>query len=315
MDFNLPEQTRQIEQNVREWALSHTKWPRDNHAFSRGRWRELLDLGVVDVEAHGGTILDTVAAFMAIGRAGMPGPLLEAHLAAAAGYARDGDEIVTSTFLRSPTRTQRGFLVGWGSVADVTVDASSGTVLRRGPLPAVSLTYPFPHGWLDSTEADVPSNCMLARAWVVGAALIAGLADAAVTQSVAHTQARRQFGRALGSFQAVQTRLVDSLLAMRTLRSAVLDAASRTADGRPGAEVAAAISWLAAGRASRVVERNSHQVHGAAGFALETGLVGFTWPMWWIRESIGRGGAMSFLRQGLRRDEQRPTLIRELFAR
>lgn len=314
MDFALPPHTQQIEQNVRDWAIARAKWPRDNHRFDPARWREVVDLGVIDVESHGGTIVDTAAAFMAIGRAGIAGPLVEAHLAAAAGYVGDCEEIVTSTFPRSSARNSSGTLVGWGAVADVVVDASSGTVLHRGPLPAVTPTYPMPHGWLDHAGTRVPCTGVLARLWVVGAAAIAGLADAAVKQSVEHTKTRRQFGRALGSFQAVQTQLVDALLAVRTLRIAVLDAAARAADRGPGAEHAAAIAWLAAGRASRTVERNCHQVHGATGFVLETGLVGLTWPMWWIRESIGRDTAMSFLRQAIRRGEQRPTLIREMLA-
>lgn len=314
MDFTLPPHTEQIEQNVRAWAIARAKWPRDNHRFDPVRWREVVELGVIDVESHGGTIVDTAAAFMAIGRTGMVGPLLEAHLAAAAGYISDGEQIVTSTFPRSMARDSRGTVVGWGAVADVVVDASSGAVLHRGRLPAVTPTYPVPHGWLDHPAASVPSTSVLVRLWTIGAAAIAGLADAAVKQSVEHAKTRRQFGRALGAFQAVQMQLVDSLLAVRTLRSAVLDAASSAADRRPGAEHAAAIAWLAAGRASRTVERNCHQVHGATGFVLETGLVGLTWPMWWIRESIGRDLARSFLRQALRRGEQRPTLIREMFV-
>jgi acyl-CoA dehydrogenase len=314
MDFTLPLHTQQIEQNVRDWAIARAKWPRDNHRFNQSRWREVVELGVIDVESHEGTIVDTATAFMAIGRAGMAGPLLEAHLAAAAGYVSDREEIVTSAFPRSKARDPRGTLVGWGAVADIVIDASSGAVLHRGRLPAVAPTYPMPHGWLDRAPAGVPSTSVLARLWTIGAAAIAGLADAAVKQSVEHAKTRRQFGRALGSFQAVQTQLVDAFLAVRTLRSAVLDAASRAADGQPAAEHAAAIAWLAAGRASRTVERNCHQVHGATGFVLETGLVGLTWPMWWIRESIGPEMARSFLRQALRRGEQRPTLIREIFA-
>jgi len=313
MDFDLPEQTRAIEQNVREWALAHATWPRDNHVFARDRWREVVELGILNVEQNGGTILDTAAAFLAAGRAGMPGPLLESHLAAAAGYAVDGDEVVTSVSAQPGAARGGGTLVGWGSVADVVVDAGTGTVVQRGPLPAVELTYPLPHGWLESWE-EAAANGALTRAWVIGAAAIAGLADAAVAQSVEHAKVRYQFGRALGSFQAVQTRLVDSLLEVRTLRTAVLDAAAQMADERPGATVAAAIAWVAAGRASRAVEANCHQVHGATGFVLETGLVGLTWPMWWIRESIGRAGAISYLRGRLRGTEHRPTLVREFFT-
>jgi acyl-CoA dehydrogenase len=313
MDFELQPQTREIERNVSEWARDRAAWPRDNHVFSRDRWREVVNLGILSVEQDGGTILDTAAAFIAAGRAGMPGPLLEAHLAGIAGYVAENDEIVTSVSAQAAAGRAGGTLVGWGAVADVVVDATSGDVVKRGPLPAVSLTYPLPHGWLESSEAGRVADS-LARVWVVAAAAVTGLAEAAVVQSVEHAKARHQFGRALGSFQAVQTRLVDSLLAVRTVRTAVLDAASRLAAEPAGADVAAAIAWLAAGRASRVVEANCHQVHGATGFALETGLVGLTWPMWWIRESVGRAGAIMFLKSNLRLTEHQPALVREFFT-
>lgn len=309
MDFALPAETHEIQRNIRDWAASRARWRVDNHVFDRARWQELVDLGVLTVEQDGGTVLDAAVALMEVGGAGMPGPVVEAYLAGVAGRPVADGRVVTAVWPESPAGRAGGVLVGWGAVADVVVDAASGAVLAEGPLPAVHLTYPLAHGWLVAAPASAASSEM--RRWLAGAAVLAGLADAAVVQTVEHAKARRQFGKPLGAFQAVQTRLVEATLAVRTLRSAVLDAASRLTaeDGR--ADLAAAIAWLAAHRTGRLVERHCHQVHGATGFALETGLVGLTWPMWWVRESIGRGSATAFLRARLCREEHRPTLVRE----
>jgi alkylation response protein AidB-like acyl-CoA dehydrogenase len=312
MDFTIPEDTRQIQQNVRSWAAAHASWRVDNHLFDRDRWQELVELGVLSVEREGGTALDTVVALIELGPAGMPGPVVEAYLAGVAGHDASVAEVVTAVWGGSPAARAGEVLVGWGAIADTVVDAGSGEVVARGPLPEVKLTYPLPHGRL--TAASLAAQGDATRRWLAGAAVIAGLADAAVGHAVEHAKARRQFGKPLGAFQAVQTRLVDSALAVRTLRTAVLDAASRLAGEQPQADVAAAIAWIAAFRASRLVEKNCQQVLGATGFALETGFVGLTWPMWWVRESIGRADATALLRSRLIRGEHRPTLVREFFA-
>jgi Acyl-CoA dehydrogenase, C-terminal domain len=94
---------------------------------------------------------------------------------------------------------------------------------------------------------------------------VAGIADAALAAAVAHARSREQFGRPLGRLPAIQARLADAaLLADGLLLTAWQSAAPENVDRQ------SALLW--AGSACREVTASAHQVHGAIGFALETGL-------------------------------------------
>jgi Acyl-CoA dehydrogenase, C-terminal domain len=120
---------------------------------------------------------------------------------------------------------------------------------------------------LPASEADERWD-----AWTAATlAYLAGLADAALETTIAHARAREQFGRPLSAMPAIQARLADAALARDGLallawEAAVVEPSLRlTSGGR-----APALLW--AGSAAREVTASAHQVHGAAGFALETGL-------------------------------------------
>jgi len=103
-------------------------------------------------------------------------------------------------------------------------------------------------------------------AWnAVTLAYFAGLAGRALDRSVEHARAREQFGAPLASLPAVQARLADAALSV----DAIGLLASAAAD-TPGGLDAPALLW--AGDACSEVTASAHQVHGAVGFALETGL-------------------------------------------
>ncbi len=94
---------------------------------------------------------------------------------------------------------------------------------------------------------------------------LAGLAAAALDLSVSHARAREQFGQPLAAIPAVQARLADAALAAESLElTAWRAAAPEEAEREP------ALLW--AGAACREVTASAHQVHGAVGFALESGL-------------------------------------------
>jgi alkylation response protein AidB-like acyl-CoA dehydrogenase len=85
---------------------------------------------------------------------------------------------------------------------------------------------------------------------------------------LAHARTRRQFGIALASLPAVQQRLADSAVAVDGLQLTAWRAG--VSDERGSALGVPALLW--AGSACREVAATSHQLHGAAGFALETGV-------------------------------------------
>lgn len=127
---------------------------------------------------------------------------------------------------------------------------------------ALSDPEPLPPG-----EADTRWN-----AWAAATlAYLAGLADAALETAIAHARAREQFGRPLAAMPAIQARLADAALAREGLvllawEAAVVEPSVKLTLGARGP----ALLW--AGSAAREVTASAHQVHGAIGFALETGV-------------------------------------------
>lgn len=100
------------------------------------------------------------------------------------------------------------------------------------------------------------------------AAEMVGAMDQTLKMTVRYAQNRVQFGRPIGSFQAVQSLCVDMLEASEGSTHIVHEAAWRLAQGLPPEPyVAIARGWVA--EALGTVAQNGHQVHGAIGFTLE----------------------------------------------
>lgn len=95
-----------------------------------------------------------------------------------------------------------------------------------------------------------------------------GCAQRILELCVEHAKARKQFGRPLGSFQAVQHACADLLRDVETARCLLHSAAWTMDQGREcAADVAMAKSY--AGRASQAVARRAHQLLGAISFCEE----------------------------------------------
>ncbi|MEU5977931.1 acyl-CoA dehydrogenase family protein [Streptomyces sp. NPDC047315] len=105
----------------------------------------------------------------------------------------------------------------------------------------------------------------LAATGTWAAALIAaeavGAAEGALERTVAYVRQREQFGRAIGSFQAVKHRLADLYVLTRAARSAASWAARHPADA--GLALAQCLAAL------RTVSAEAVQLHGGIGFTWE----------------------------------------------
>jgi alkylation response protein AidB-like acyl-CoA dehydrogenase len=100
------------------------------------------------------------------------------------------------------------------------------------------------------------------------AAEMVGCAQRILDLCVEHAKGRKQFGRPLGSFQAVQHALADLLRDVETARCLVHSAAWRKQEGFPCAtDVAMAKAYAA--RTSQAVARKAHQLLGAISFCEE----------------------------------------------
>ncbi|PAZ13449.1 acyl-CoA dehydrogenase [Streptomyces sp. SA15] len=92
-----------------------------------------------------------------------------------------------------------------------------------------------------------------------------GAADQALARTVEYVRQREQFGRAIGSFQAVQHRLADVYVQVQAARSAAYYAAWATANG----ERVAGLALAQALEALRSAAAEAIQLHGGIGFTWE----------------------------------------------
>ena len=101
------------------------------------------------------------------------------------------------------------------------------------------------------------------------AAELVGLAQQAMDITVAYLKDRQQFGRPIGSFQALQHRAAHLHAELGLARAAVLKAQQLLDSGDPEADAAASVAKAMAGLASGLAVREGVQMHGGIGMTDE----------------------------------------------
>jgi alkylation response protein AidB-like acyl-CoA dehydrogenase len=145
-----------------------------------------------------------------------------------------------------------------------TVDGMSmGTLAFEAcDLPAASALIDDAAAW------DIVADMRIRLAILVAAELL-GIMDAALQRTVAYLKIREQFGRTLGSFQALQFKAVDAYVTMASTRSLTYEAARMADAGGESAELTALAAKSKAAEAALAVTRTMIQLHGAIGFTDE----------------------------------------------
>lgn len=90
--------------------------------------------------------------------------------------------------------------------------------------------------------------------------------------TVEYAKMRKQFGKPIGMFQAVQHQCADMYLETESARSAVYYAAWALEENMPDAAVAVSIAKMYASDAARTVGNRGIQIHGGMGFTWENDL-------------------------------------------
>lgn len=139
-----------------------------------------------------------------------------------------------------------------------------------------------PHAEVRLTDVFVPDSDVLGDVgegphlltWLLEhaeaglASMQAGVTRTALEMSASYTAEREQFGRRIGSFQAVGQRVADAFIDAEGVRLTSLQAAWRLAEGLPATDAVAIAKWWAAEGAHRVVHAAQH-VHGGIGIDFE----------------------------------------------
>jgi len=171
--------------------------------------------------------------------------------------------------------------------------------LTTGELEPVRSSFGYPMGRL--TEANrffdlsAAGDCLgpeaaqtMANWWRLSLAVEAvGTMDAALTHTVEYLKQRRQFGRAIGSFQAIQHRLSLCAIGIEASRWLVREAAYH---GAQNEAVAAAAAFTL--ETADQVFTETHQMSGAIGFTCEFDLHVWSMRLLALRQELGGvGGA------------------------
>ncbi|MCY4012551.1 MAG: acyl-CoA dehydrogenase [Gammaproteobacteria bacterium] len=192
------------------------------------------------------------------------------------------------------------------------VDATADGVSRR-LLTTVDATRKLARIDFDGVEARLlgdegAAGPALARTLDLAAIMLAnemvGGAAALLESAVEYANMRVQFGRAVGSFQAIKHRCADLLLTVELAKSAAYQAATAAAEGDADLPALASLAQSAASDAYMRAARDCIQIHGG---------IGFTWDndthLWYKRAKSSEAflGDAAFHRERLMQHWRRPT--------
>jgi len=109
------------------------------------------------------------------------------------------------------------------------------------------------------------------RATVAVSAEAVGALEALLQKTVEYSKIRKQFGTAIGTFQALQHRMVDMFIECQMARSIVNRAAMKLDGGEDELEKARAVAAAKSrvGKAIRKVSQEAIQIHGGIGMTAE----------------------------------------------
>jgi alkylation response protein AidB-like acyl-CoA dehydrogenase len=295
MKFALDEQQRDFAASI-DAALGAADVPGAVRAWAEGDttgarkvWSALTDLGVTalavpekydGIDAHP---VDLVVALERLGRWNVPGPIAESIAVAPILLADDdrsaglaaGELIATVALPPAVPRAVNADFAGLtlmaqdGRVSDATVGDAHESVDPSRRL-------------FDVTSAGDAKDADVARAYEFGAlataAQLVGAAQAMLDMSVEYAKQRSQFGRIIGSYQALKHKLADVHIAVELARPLVYGAALSLADGSPDTARDVSAAKAAASDAALLSARSSLQTHGAIGFTSEHDL-----SLWLLR--------------------------------
>ena len=276
-------------------AVVRAAWESE-HGLDRRLWKAMADLGLVGLtvpEEHGGLGLDEVdlvGILEEAGRAIVPAPLLETTAVAVPLLVEAGTPEQQAAWLPriavgeavAAVRLGGEPLVVAADVADVLLLEVDGALhaVPRDRVRLVAQPSIDPSRRLFAVEADVDASTRMeggdaeaARAFERGAAgtaaLLDGIGARLVELSVAFALEREQFGRPVGSFQAVKHLLAETVLRTETARAASWYAAYAIAHDQPDLEEAVSIAKSNSTDAERLANTNALQVHAGIGFTWE----------------------------------------------
>jgi alkylation response protein AidB-like acyl-CoA dehydrogenase len=220
----------------------------------------------------GGELADAATVLQELGRALVPSPLLGSTLAELALLAAPEPDAETLESLAAGSSIGALVLdpdyVVNGDIADVVVAAADGQLSRwtrfsAQPVATMDPTRRLARLQPEETEGIGADPGIADQAAILLAAEQIGAAERCLQLTVEYAKSRVQFGRPIGSFQALKHRMADLYVAIAAARAVVSDACSEPTPTN------AATARLAASEALCTVASEGIQLHGGIAITWE----------------------------------------------
>ncbi|BBZ31499.1 acyl-CoA dehydrogenase family protein [Mycolicibacterium confluentis] len=285
MKFDLDDQQRDFASSI-DAALGAADLPAAVRAWADGDtgpgrkvWSTLADLGVTALnvaEEHdgiGASPVDLVVALERLGYWCVPGPVTESVAVSPILLSSDersaalaAGELVATVSASAQPRAVNADFAGLILVSD-------GQEVREGSAGEAHDSVDPSRKLFDVTATGDGWAADVALASEFGALAVAaqlvGAGQALLDASVEYAKQRTQFGRVIGSYQAIKHKLADVHIALELARPLVYGAALSLADRTPDTARDVSAAKVAAADAGLLAARSALQTHGAIGFTQE----------------------------------------------
>ena len=323
MDFTFSDDQLLFQQSVRDFLTREVTpdtlrrgWESDS-GRSDALWAQLAELGLTGMtvpEACGGlgmSALDFVLLAQEAGYAALAEPLVHLALVAVPALLDCGDQALQARWLPEIASGQAKVVVGLeqnllvedAHVADLLLLERGGVVyaveagaasLRANAsvdpgrrLFAVDFPPAAATALLEGGAAAAWGRAPLRRGALGVAAQCLGLAQRMIDLSVQYTGERKQFGVAIGTFQAVKHHLANVAYRLEYAKAPVYRAAYALSEGLATRHLNVSHAKLVAAEVADLAAKNSMQVHGAMGYTWEVDLHIFMKRAWAFNNAWG----------------------------
>lgn len=276
--------------------------------FSLERWATLAGLGLNGImvpEGEGGLGLgavDFVLIAEECGYACLPEPLVEtAAIAVPLLQAIGGQEkrlariaigslavsVATHGFLASAPIDMLALTFDGGAIYLAENPTGLSETTSIDPLRALVIAAPLGDAVLSGADAVAAWQETVNRANLFGAAQLVGLARRMVDMAVDYAKERQQFGKPIGSFQAIKHHLATVMVQLEFVKPLIARAACSLEADHKHAGLHVSHAKLKAADAAMLASETAHQVHGAMGYTYEVDL------HLWMKRALALGSDMN----------------------
>ncbi len=308
MDFTFTEDQLLFQESVHDFLVSEITpekirglWETES-GRSAELWSQLAEMGLTGItvpEAHGGlgmSALDFVLLAQECGYVALPAPLVHTAMVSVPLLVNCGNQKLLDNWLPKIAAGEAIIAVGLeqnvfvedAHIADLLILEKDGALYAVDPAKAqlrgnesVDLSRKLFAVEFDPAQAEKLADGEQARELIKAAlnggalgvaAEALGLAQRMVDISVQYTSERKQFGVAIGTFQAVKHHMANIAYKLEYAKAPAARAAYAIDHRQPKVDMAVSHVKLAACEVANLAAKNCIQVHGAMGYTWEVDL-------------------------------------------